>query len=79
MRMRGLRNMLSRASPSRSFSLPGSTSASDNGGRREEAALPPAISPPGRGEAGAEAGGVVLPVGERRTGTIPPWSGGSHP
>lgn len=64
MRMRGLHNMLSRATPSRSFSLPGSTSARVSG-RRGDAAPPPAIWPPGPCHAAAEAGGVALLVGER--------------
>lgn len=86
--MRGLRNMLSRASPSRSFSLPGSTSASDNGGRREEAALPPAISPPRRGKPGLRRAALSCPwasgePGRSRRGAAAPtresWRGGAAP
>lgn len=50
--MSGFRSMLSRTSPSRSFSVPGPASAKVMGGRRRGPALPPAMALPGRAALG---------------------------
>lgn len=52
LRMSGLRSMLSRTKPSRSFSVPGPASAKVMGGRRRDPALPPAMAQGGRSRPG---------------------------
>lgn len=60
MRMSGLRSMLSRTTPSRSFSVPGPASARVIG-RRRGPALPPAMAPGGRSRCGGLSA-VPVPV-----------------
>lgn len=79
MRMSGFRSMLSRATPSRSFSLPGSTSGRVSG-RRGAAVPPPAMSPPEqhRTEVG-DGGGGEPGLSRWGVGRIWPRSCSSHP